>query len=180
MTNVSMREIENDDIQLIRYWRNLDHVRSRMVMQNYIERDGQRRWFENLTRNTSFYFIYGLGSRDIGCVNCTKIDRGKKSFEGGIFCGDTEYLNHWVNILACLKMYDFAFDELGLEVSYATILLDNPTALNLNTQLGYSMVDSEENNIGRFVLHKNDYKEKTQGLRKFFARETAAGPTWRD
>ena len=37
-----MRAIDFDDIQLLRYWRNLDHVNQRMVIQDYIDRDTKK------------------------------------------------------------------------------------------------------------------------------------------
>ena len=60
MSKASLRTVEYDDIQLLRYWRNLDHVRSRMVMTNYIERDSQRRWFEGLNVDSVRYYIFSL------------------------------------------------------------------------------------------------------------------------
>lgn len=169
MKEVTLRAIEKDDIQLIRYWRNLKHVRERMVMQNLIERDGQRQWFENLDTTANKYFIYSLLHRDVGCVNCVKINWAELTFEGGVFCGDLDYLNHWVNILACIKLYDYAFDELDLKVSYATILLDNPAALNLNKHLGYTQIKEGEKNIGKFELTKDRYKEHSRSVRRYFA-----------
>lgn len=175
MSKASLRIIEVDDIQLLRYWRNLDHVRRRMVMTNYIERDMQRKWFEGLNNDQVRYFIFSLDSKDIGCVNLTKINFREKTFEGGIFCGDASYLNHWVNIWACVKLYNFAFFDLGLDKSYANILKDNNPALSLNKSLGYKFIEDGEQNIGRFVLTSNDYvlaSDKIQRYLRDFAKQS--------
>ena len=66
LMTASMRAIDFDDIQLLRYWRNLDHVNQRMVIQDYIGRDGQRKWFAQLNSETVKYFIFSLGVKDIG------------------------------------------------------------------------------------------------------------------
>jgi UDP-4-amino-4,6-dideoxy-N-acetyl-beta-L-altrosamine N-acetyltransferase len=167
MSKASLRMIELDDIQLLRYWRNLDHVRNRMVMTNFIERDGQRKWFEGLNNDLVRYFIFSLDSKDIGCVNLTKINYVEKTFEGGVFCGDSSYLNHWVNIWACVSLYNYAFFELGLEKSYATILKDNRPALSLNKSLGYKFIEDAEQNIGRFVLTRNDYVSASEKIQRY-------------
>ena len=163
----SMRPIDFDDIQLLRYWRNLDHVRERMVMKNQIERDEQRKWFEHLNNETAKHFIFSLGAKDIGCANLTKINIENKTFEGGIFCGDVHHLNHWVNIWACIKIYDYAFAELKLDTSHATILSDNIAALNLNKSLGYTFVKYADENIGRFILTRTKYMAHSKKIRRY-------------
>jgi len=175
MTKASLRSIELDDIQLLRYWRNLDHVLQSMVMTNNIERDGQRKWFDSLNKNMVRYFIFSLGVKDIGCVNLMKINFEDKTFEGGIFCGDVHYLSHWVNIWACIKIYDYAFFELKLDTSYATILLDNKAALNLNKSLGYTFIESPEKNVGRFALTHSQYLFNSKKIRYYlnnFAKQS--------
>ncbi len=164
----SLRTIEFDDIQLLRYWRNLDHVRHQMVAANYIERDGQRNWFDRLDTNIVRYFIFLLDTKDIGCANLTKINFSEKTFEGGVFCGDVNYLNHWVNIWACVKIYNHAFFELGLDTSYATILDDNKPALSLNKSLGYKFVEHTDKNIGRFVLTRSEYVIASEKIQRYF------------
>lgn len=89
------------------------------------------------------------------------------SFEGGIFCGDAAYLNHWINIWACIKIYNFAFFELNLEKSFATILKDNKSALSLNKSLGYKFIEDTVRNIGRFVLIRNDYILASERIRRY-------------
>jgi len=162
-----IRPIEFDDIQLLRYWRNLDHVRRRMVLTHSIARDEQRKWFEELNPETTKYFIYSLDSRDIGSVSLTKIDLAEKTFEGGVFCGDTNFLSNWINIWACVKIYNMAFFELKLETSYATILKNNAAALSLNKALGYSFVEDQDANIGRFILTKQAFVKNSENIQRY-------------
>jgi RimJ/RimL family protein N-acetyltransferase len=170
----SLRSIELDDIQLLRYWRNLDHVRSRMVIKNHIERSDQRKWFDGLNQSLARYFIFSLDSRDVGCVNLTNIDIREKKFEGGIFCGDVDFLNHWINVWACISIYNYAFFDLKLETSSATILKDNEPALSLNKSLGYKFTGDVGTNVSRFELRRKDYviaSEKIQRYLRDFAKQ---------
>jgi RimJ/RimL family protein N-acetyltransferase len=167
MDMANLRLIEFDDIQLLRYWRNLDHVRSRMVRTDYIERDGQRNWYDRINEDSQLYYIFSIGSQDVGCANLTKIDYAKKSFEGGIFCGDPKFINHWINIWSCVKIYDYALFELDLHISFATILNDNRSALQLNKSLGYEHIEDVDENIGRFVLTRESYIHSTKIIRRY-------------
>lgn len=163
----SLRAVEYDDIQLLRYWRNLGHVQDRMVLKSDIDRDEQRRWFESLSLGAVHYCIFSLDSKDIGCVYLTRIDHSKKTCEGGIFCGDTDFLKHWVNIWACIKIYNYAFFELDLVTSFATILRENQPALNLNRSLGYESLEDSDENIGRFVLTRDSFVKSSEKIQRF-------------
>lgn len=171
----NLRNVEIDDIQLLRYWRNLNHVRSRMVIKKRIERDDQRNWFDRLNQRSHIYYIFSIDSQDVGSASLINIDYAKKSFEGGIFCGDADFLNHWINIWACIKIYDRAFFELDLHRSFATILSDNSAALKLNKSLGYKHIEDVDENIGRFALTRESYIHSTKAIKRYlqqFAKQS--------
>ncbi len=170
MSVAKLRPLELDDIQLLRYWRNLDHVRSKMVFTQLIGRDDQRKWFEEINLETTQYFIYSLDSRDIGSVHLTKINFNDKTFEGGIFCGDTSFLVHWINIWAYMMMHNHAFNSLGLDTSYVTILKSNKSALSLNQFLGYIYSSDQDDNVSRFILTKDRYIKASEKLQKYFEK----------
>lgn len=162
-----MRLIEQDDIQLIRYWRNLDHVRNKLMTSNLVSRDGQRNWFGGLNIEKSQYFIFSLDQKDIGCASLNNIQFCDKTFEAGIFCGDINFLNHWINIWACCKLYDYAFNELQLETAHATILIDNTAAINLNKSLGYVRTGTINDKFGKFTLERSQYILKSEKIRRY-------------
>lgn len=163
----SIRCVELDDIQLLRYWRNLDQIRQKMVFTDCLDRMTQRKWFKKLNNEKERYFIYSIGMRDIGCVNLGKIDFSSKTFEGGIFCGDLSYSNHWINVWACITLYNYAFNDLGFSTAYATILTDNKPALRLNKSLGYKFVKHSDEGVGRFILERSQYLVNSQKIMKY-------------
>ncbi len=167
MADLRFREITNDDLQLLRYWRNLSHVREGMATQNLITVEGQRRWFQTLDIKSNRHFVYGLGEHDIGSANIARIDRTEGTFEAGIYCGNDNFLKHWVNICACLYIYDVAFDLLDLSQASAIILDDNYPALSLNKSIGYRQIGTYAKGIGRFALKKNDYYERRIKIRRY-------------
>lgn len=163
----SLRAVELDDIQLLRYWRNLNQIRQKMVFTDFLDRTSQRKWFEKQNNEKARYFIYSIGMQDIGCVNLTKIDLQRKTFEGGIFCGDLSYSNHWINVWACISLYNYAFNDLDLTTAYATILTDNKPALSLNKSLGYKFIEHSDEGVGRFILERSQYMVKSQKIMQY-------------
>lgn len=139
-----------------------------MVAANYIDKDEQRKWFDSLDDNLVRYFIFSFDAKDVGSANITKINISEKTFEGGVFCGDSNYISHWVNIWACVKMYNYAFFDLKLETSYATILKNNKPALSLNKALGYEFIENTDQNIGRFILTRAKYVIASEKIQRYF------------
>lgn len=167
MTDLRFREITCDDSQLLRYWRNLSHVRECMATQNFITVEGQRRWFKALDTKVNKHFIYGLGEQDIGSANIARIDLSEGTFEAGIYCGNEKFLKHWVNICACLFIYDFAFDFLSLSQANAIILDNNSSALSLNKSIGYRRISKRTDGISIFALKKDDYHDRRKTIRRY-------------
>lgn len=167
MIDLTIRPIDHDDIQLIRFWRNLDHVRTNLVTTRLISFTDQRNWFARLDREANEYFIYGQGDTDVGVVSLNKIDRQEGSCEAGIFCGNLEFAGHAINVLACIRVYDRAFVELGLSHSIAVIKSDNKKALSLNRSLGYVKVAQMEGGFARYRLDRDAFSSNRQRLHRF-------------
>ena len=74
MISPKLRLIKNEDIQLLRYWKNLDHIRYQMVEDNLIGKEDQKKWFDNIDENYTKYFIYSIDEKDVGNVKISNID----------------------------------------------------------------------------------------------------------
>lgn len=170
MPKLTIQPLDENNLELVRHWRNLDHVRTRMATQNRISQDEQRAWFSRINKKQAKHYIYSLGDIDIGSANISAISTKNGTFEAGIYCGNSKYLGHWVNIAASLFIYDKAFFEFGLTQSTAIVLDDNRAALNLNKNLGYVSCGRHSDHIGKYILTKDIYEVKSQGIRKVIER----------
>ena len=166
-SGLALRSVELDDIQLLRYWRNLNHVRSMFLDSHIIGREEQRVWFSDVADSGSKFFIYSLDDVDVGVVSATKIDRTVGSFEGGIFCGNVDFLGHWINVWAVVSLYKFAFFELELQLATARIRLDNSTALRFNRLLGFRQLNDNNSDVGLFELRIDEFTIQAKRLQAF-------------
>lgn len=167
MAAAKLRPIAREDLQLIRYWRNLEHVRAQMLDPKIISSAEHLRWFDTLNPEVCQHFIYSLDDVDIGCINLNRINHEQKSFETGIFCGHANYLTHWVNVWASLKLYEHAFENLALERAFAVVLSDNQTALRFNRQLGFSALSDNAGDEQKLVLHKQQFSKSAALLKRY-------------
>ena len=161
---IVLSSLTENDIELVRIWRNKPHVISAMLFQEEISPEMQKRWFENLTEN-DYYFVLSAENRQIGVLHVKHIDWATKTGEAGIFIGEEEFLKTRYPIAGVLAMMDGFFDRLKLIQLTATVRSENTEIIVFNTQLGYEII--EENAVfTRLAINRERYLAATEKLRK--------------
>jgi UDP-4-amino-4,6-dideoxy-N-acetyl-beta-L-altrosamine N-acetyltransferase len=134
---IVLQRLKVEDLELVRQWRNADHVRLNMDYQKIISSAEQKTWFEQLDKTNNFYFVISSDSKKVGVVNLKNINTSLVQAEAGIFIGETEYLNTLIPILATITIMEFAFETLQLKTLYAKIASNNVKAILFNESIGY-------------------------------------------
>lgn len=155
---VELVKLRLEDIELVRNWRNAQHVKQNMAFTGYINASSQRNWFEQLDTNANYYFMIIYSNKKIGIVNIKNIK--DKIGEAGIFIGDPLYLHSTVSFSATLCMMEFAFNELGLVALLAKVNSKNTKVIAFNKALGYQLLDGQSG--GEFNYFKVGYKDFTE------------------
>ena len=71
----SLRSIRDDEIELVRTWRNAPSVRANMYTSHEIGADEHRSWWSQVQRrDDQAYFMYEVGGVPIGVVDFTVSD----------------------------------------------------------------------------------------------------------
>ena len=162
---VSFRKIDEFDIQLVRSWRNSDHVRLQMINQDFISPEQQISWFKTLQKKEEHHFIYSHGVHDVGLVSISTLD-SPGVFEAGIFCGRTDYLGNSINIAAAMGLYDYGFQTLGNRKAKVRVLRENSSALRLNNFLGFERINDWAGKVVELELTRYKYElSKTKLIR---------------
>lgn len=163
LTYIRIRE---EDLELVRYWRNRDYIRQTMQFQEYITPAMQQQWFQKINNQYNYYFlIENEEGKKIGLINCKDTDTNKVA-EGGIFFWEKSYWSTPIPAYASLSMLEIIFElfQSG-DTSIITILKKNLQALRFNQYLGYS-VYCEDEKVFKLKLTKEDYFRKTIKLKK--------------
>lgn len=158
--------LTSTDIELVRIWRNSDHVKENMKYRDYIDSSMQTKWFDELNRKNNFYFIIREKDVKIGLINLKEIDWEQGTAESGIFIGEKEYLNTPVPLLATVSIMEFAFDELQLKILKAKIAVTNLRAILYNEGIGYKKFEVQEDEAFHYY-HVNhlQFLEATKNIR---------------
>ncbi len=156
---VTLRRVQLQDIELVRYWRNQSDVANYMEIRNYITAKNQLNWFESINNKLNYYFIIEYETKKVGLINSKNYDASLGFSEGGIFIWDKNYINSYVAIYSTLCLLNFIFFHLKIsKVSMARILKNNPRAIQYNKQIGYKLMpnqDDVENQL--YALTEEDY-----------------------
>lgn len=165
--DIELTTLKEDNLNLIREWRNMDHIRFYMEYDKEISMQEQVNWFNNLLVTNNLYFVINVKSKSIGLIHLKDINWNTKEAEAGIFIGDKEYLNTNTSILATITINDFAFNVLQLRKLKAKIKNDNQKAISFNLALGYlrNLENKNNSNFSYYVLLQSDYNNNLLKLR---------------
>lgn len=171
---VVMRPIKQDDLELLRNWRNDEGVSQFMVSQSTITQEQQQAWYNKILRDTTqMHFVICYKDNVIGSANLKSksINTDVKDsdvIEPGLYIGDARYRNNVIAFSPTLLLNDYCFDVLKCTKLVAIVKANNEAALNYNAKLGYIVVKQEE--LVEIELDKSAYHAQSKTLKALLSR----------
>ncbi|MBU2649363.1 MAG: GNAT family N-acetyltransferase [Bacteroidetes bacterium] len=163
--DITLSRLTEDDIEMVRQWRNSQQIRQFMEYREEITPEMQKKWFESINDFYNFYFIIEFEGEKIGLINTSKANYDDQSSEGGIFLWDDKYYETFVPVWASLLLLEtnlFLFDA---RKSYIKTLHDNERAKRLNLHLGYELMEGQENEYNQeYKLTRENFIKKARKL----------------
>ncbi len=141
-----------------------------MIFRDPITPDMQRRWFASLDVERDFYFVVCHEGVSCGLADVKSVDWTARTFVGGIFLAP-DYWNTDVAVRAVLRLTDFGFFDLGLDMGLCRVLKSNTRALRFNKALGYNVVPGDATATYHDLrVDRAGYESATKGLRDHFLK----------
>lgn len=145
---VSLKLIQQEDIELIRNWCNSEDVNQFFIFPGYISKEQQKKWFEKvLTSGRDYFFLIIVDGEPIGLTEIKNIDWDRREGETGIFIAKDEYKKDLVSFEASYLIGKHFFETLNLRKAKIEILESNKRALRYNKALGFKEVGKREETI---------------------------------
>ncbi len=163
--NIVFRRLNLEDIELVRNWRNSQHVRQHMAYRETITPEMQLSWFHSINNSQNLYFVFEYKGEKIGVFNAKDIDWEKGTMETGIFIAVEKYINTETPLLAVLSFGDIGVRIFKMDI-YAHILRSNARAIRYNKLLGFELCENQndvENQL--YKLNKEKFLNRTKLLR---------------
>ncbi|GAB2669964.1 GNAT family N-acetyltransferase [Paenibacillus thermoaerophilus] len=138
---ITLRPLTADDIELIRVWRNQDHIRKSFVYQETISKEQQQKWFEKYsTLPNDLMFIIELNSSKtpVGCAALYNLNIEDAVAEfGRLLIGESIARGRGIGLNATKLLCNFGFEELNLMSIQLEVLESNLIAYNLYSKVGF-------------------------------------------
>lgn len=157
---LELKEVEREDLELIRQYRNTDIIKNKMIHRKQITREQQLEWFKKIRTVNHYYFLIYKNDSAIGLINGKNIDFVNKTSEGGIFVWN-EDRNYEISITASIILNDWNFFINAFEKNYAQVLKSNKQAIAYNEFMGYKIADRihENNEVVWMEQTREDYTQ---------------------
>ncbi|MBC3765031.1 GNAT family N-acetyltransferase [Neptunicella marina] len=172
---VVLRDINQDDLSMLRDWRNSAEVSRYMLSQEQITAEQQLAWFNKIQRDESQqHWIIEYKQQAIGSINIKANTVGKKlteakELEVGLYIADNRYRGNIVAFAPTLLVNDYCFNQLGVEALIAVVKTDNQAALSYNQKLGYQL-QKQQDNLQHIRLNQANYEQATSTIKQLLSR----------
>jgi len=137
--NVRLRQIEEDDLEQFRDWRNSYSDRQHFREYKPLNLADQKKWFESLS--SSNHVMFSIESKErvlMGCCGLMYIDWKNGQAELSIYIGEEKnkgkYESEVISLLA-----NYGFKELRLHRIFSTIFSYNKEGIKLIKSLGFTL-----------------------------------------
>jgi UDP-4-amino-4,6-dideoxy-N-acetyl-beta-L-altrosamine N-acetyltransferase len=165
---ITLRELQLDEIELVRQWRNDPKIAALMLDQTYITEDMQKKWFDRISQSDSqYYFLAWFKDHPIGVASLIKIDRAPQTCEPGMYIYVDEYRNNIVPFCVAFALNDLAFDLFNLQTLYGKIFADNAASVRFHEACGYTKYDDLVDGLGLYSLNHTDYLVARNKISRF-------------
>ena len=162
---ITLTRLTEEDLELLRQQRNAEHISKYMEFREHITEEAQKTWFETIDNNNNLYFIISYKGEKIGLINSKDIQWNPLRSEAGLFIWEQSYWHTSIPAFSTLVLLEIAFFVDQAEVSYCSVLSDNPRAQHFNKQLGYELLPDQETVYNqRYQLTKERFFRKTRKI----------------
>lgn len=154
MNDVKFLKIENEDLEMIRLWRNSPEVSQYMYTDTEISSEQQKRWFKKIdSEENSKYWIIKFDGKKIGLVYVIDIDlKARKAF-WGFYLGDTSIRGKGIGGKVEYTLLKYVFEELNLNKLCGEVLSFNEKVIMMHEKFGFK----QEGYLRQHVLKDNKY-----------------------
>lgn len=158
MFGITFKPFSEENLEMVRVWRNSDDVRLFMQYQEMITPEQQKAWFKQLEKKTNYYFVTYQNSIPFGVYNIKDVDFNIGIGEPGVFLKSHTMWEDDSSMRGSIALILFAFETLKLKSLKCHILKSNIKVMAYNKQIGFQINEKWDNDISfELMLSKEDF-----------------------
>lgn len=136
--DIKLNTLTENDIELVRAWRNSKSVAKYMFTENKITSEQQKKWFDSIQdRKDCKYWIIEYDGRKIGLANLIDINQALQSCSWGFYLGDSSIRGAGIGSKVEYNVLTFVFDELNLNKLRCEVFVENEKVIKMHEKFGF-------------------------------------------
>ncbi|MEC7405524.1 MAG: GNAT family N-acetyltransferase [Bacteroidota bacterium] len=152
--DIQLARLRRHDCEMLRQWRNAEHIRRHMFYQEVITPEAQKSWFDSLRPEADFYYMI-TADKPIGLIHVKDLQNGIGN--AGLFIHDQSYWGSPFPVLASLTLLTAFFSRNDIHTMVASVRPENLLSKEYNEQLGFHSIAVDE-----MVLDKSSFYKKVE------------------
>ena len=138
MSDIKLRKIDENDIELVRQWRNSKHVSAFMFTDSTITEKQQQLWFKKINlENSSIYWIIEYKGKKLGLASLTSIDKILSSCYWAFYLGDLSFRGVGIGAKIEYNILQYVFNELKLNKLRCEVFVNNEKVIKMHEKFGF-------------------------------------------
>ena len=134
---VEFLKIREENLEMIRNWRNSPEVSNYMYTDDFITVDQQKIWFRQIKDDpTKKYWIIKVDNKYVGVVNLYDIDKRNKRCYWAYYLAESSIRGKGLGRLIELNIIKYIFEDLGLNKLCCEVLSFNEIVVKIHKKYG--------------------------------------------
>ena len=135
--DIKLKELESKDLEQVRNWRCSEEIASYMYTEDKITKEQQLKWFKNIDKEKSKYWIIEYAGRGIGLASLNDIDRTLKSCYWAFYLGDTTVRATGIGAKVEYNILEYVFGQLSLNKLRCEVFVSNEKVIKMHEKFGF-------------------------------------------
>ena len=138
MNDIILKRLTEEDIELVRTWRNSKEVSAHMYTEIEITEDSQKKWFQKIDNDTNcIYWIIEYDGKKLGLASITEINQSLKSCYWAFYLGDTSVRGAGLGSKVEYNVIEYVFNTLKLNKLRCEVFVNNDKVVKMHEKFGF-------------------------------------------
>ena len=136
--DITLNPLVEEDIELIRTWRNLPEVAQYMYTSDSITEAQQIAWFKRIQHDsTSQYWLIKYDNQNIGLASLTGINQTLSSCYWAFYLGDSSIRGGGLGAKVEFNVLEYVFNVLKLNKLRCEVMTFNSKVISMHEKFGF-------------------------------------------
>lgn len=139
--SVSLKLVEEKDIELIRKWRNSELINSVSFSNEQITAEMQKAWFEKISKDINArHWLIMANNNPAGYASIKNIDLENSRCEfASLYLGEPSLLGSGIGAIAEFFLIEYIYNNLTIRKIYCEVMETNPKVIQLHKKFGFEV-----------------------------------------